>query len=223
MKFIWFLCSCCPFVWFVFAVDGMSGSVPTMALLIPSNCYFAVEAALPRGFRIVGKHSCCCSLFVFLAALCAPFARGVSSDVWWSVGKGMRTLVTTLVCGGVLGAELSICDNDPNEFVGECGCFIVTFSQLLLSAMPKVSLCSFSWLISKGPISTVPNPLLVEWDHQEKCLRIVLHCLVRMGCCHSLCYHLGLPRESGCSACSWHCFDAYLGLMRLLWWCCRCQ
>ena len=39
----------------------------------------------------------------------------------------MRTLATTLVCGGVLGGEISICNNDPNEFVGERGCFIVTF------------------------------------------------------------------------------------------------
>ena len=39
----------------------------------------------------------------------------------------MRNLVTTLVCGGVQGGEISICNNDTNEFVGEHGCFIVTF------------------------------------------------------------------------------------------------
>ena len=95
-KFLWYVCSCCLFFWFVFAVDGVSESVPTVALLIPSNCCFEVQAALPRGCRIVGKHSCCCFFLVCLAALCAPFARGVSSDVWWSVGKEMRTLATKL-------------------------------------------------------------------------------------------------------------------------------
>jgi len=39
----------------------------------------------------------------------------------------MWTQAITLVFGGVLGREISICDNDPNEFVGESGCFIVTF------------------------------------------------------------------------------------------------
>ena len=57
----------------------------------------------------------------------------------------MRTLATKLVCGGVLGGEISICDKNPNEFVGECGCFIVTFFPIAAVGDADNETCKFDF------------------------------------------------------------------------------
>ena len=83
----------------------------------------------------------------------------------------MRTLVTTLVCGGVLGGEISICDNDLNEFVGERSCFIVTFIPI----SPVGNADGVSRILAQ--VARIVDSIVIE--RVECCIATSISCLTR--------------------------------------------